>query len=406
VDLRDTPQEAVFRSDLRAWLAENLPPERDRRPSPRRWDPDTVRAWTAALHRSGYTGLTWPVEYGGRGLPVSFQAIFLEETGQADAPEHVGVMGLNVIGPTILDRGTAGQKRHYLPRILSGAVVFCQAFSEPEAGSDLAAVRTRAEPDGAGFVVTGHKIWSSYAHLADACLLLCRTGPAGADRHGLTCLLLDLRLPRGARAEPVSAGAEHPQRPAGVEVRPVRQLTGDADFNEILLDGVRVPADRVLGEVGDGWRVAMTGLAHERGTLGVTLAARLSVQLRRLVATARALGLAGDPVVRAAIADLAVDVAGLRWTAVRALPDARPGAGPGPESSVLKLSWSLAHQRMTSLALDLLAAQAVRTGAGAFWDGYWAHQHLRSLANTIEGGTSDILRSVIAERVLGLPRSR
>jgi alkylation response protein AidB-like acyl-CoA dehydrogenase len=386
MDLRDSPAQARFRAELREWLAATLAGY-DRRPRPGRWDLAVVREWTVALHAAGYAGLTWPREYGGQGRSVDFQAIFLEETADADAPEHIGVIGLGVVGPTILAHGTAAQRAQHLPRILSGTTVFCQGFSEPEAGSDLAAVRTRAVRDGDDFVVTGHKLWSSYAHLADACLVLARTDPAGERHSGLTCLLLDMHSP-------------------GVAVRPQRQLTGEAGFNEIVLDGVRVPAAQVLGDVDDGWRVAMTGLANERGTLGFTLVARFAVALRRVIATARATGQAGDPVVRDRIAGLAVDLAGLRWTSYRALSTIRAGGTPGPESSYLKLSWSVGNQRLTALALDLLGPDAVLDAAGGFWHGYWQYQQLRSLGNSIEGGTSEIQRNIVAERILGLPRSR
>jgi alkylation response protein AidB-like acyl-CoA dehydrogenase len=386
MDLRDSPEQARFRAQLREWLAGTMAGY-DRRPRPGRRDVAVSRAWTAALHEAGYAGLTWPREYGGQGRSVDFEAIFLEESADADAPEHIGTIGLGVVGPTILAHGTAGQRALYLPRILSGETVFCQGFSEPEAGSDLAAVCTRAVPDGDDFVVTGHKLWSSYAHLADACLLLARTGPAGSRHRGLTCLLLDMRTP-------------------GVAVRPQRQLTGEAGFNEIVLDAVRIPAAQVLGTVDDGWRVAMTGLANERGTLGFTLVARFAVALRRLIATARATGQAGDPVVRDRIAALAVDLAGLRWTSHRALSNTRATGTPGPESSYVKLCWSQSHQRLTALALELLGPDAALDGPGAFWDGYWQYQQLRSLGNTIEGGTSQIQRDIIAERVLGLPRAR
>lgn len=388
MDLRDSPAEARFRADLRGWLRHSLAGlDSGDQHRPGRWDPGAVRTFTTLLHQARYAGLTWPVEFGGRGLPLTYQAIYLEEAVAADAPEHLGVIGLGVVGPTLLAHGTPAQKHRYLPRILSGELVFCQGFSEPEAGSDLAAVGTRARPDGDGFVVTGHKLWSSYAHLADECLLLVRTGPAGNGHDGLTCLLLDMRSP-------------------GVRVRPIRQLTGEAEFNEIVLDQVRVPAGRVLGAVGNGWRVALTGLANERGTLGFTLAARLSLALRRLLETVRQVGAENDPLVRDRLAGLAVDVAGLRWTAARMLGNGDGGRLPGPESSYLKLVWSHTHQRLTTLALDLLGPQAAVTGPDAFWDGHWQHQQLRSLGNTIEGGTSQIQRGIIAERVLGLPRSR
>lgn len=385
MDLCDDPPAAAFRAELREWLAGQLPADAERlEPRPGRWDLDKVRSWTASLNEAGYAGLTWPVEYGGRGLAVSLQAVFLEETARAGAPEHIGVIGLGMVGPTILAHGTPAQRHWYLPRILSGEAVFCQGFSEPEAGSDLAAASTRAVPDGDAFVVTGRKVWSSYAHLADECLLLARTGAATERHRGLTCLLV-------------------PMDAAGLTVRPLRQLTGEAEFSELELDGVRVPAQRVLGPVGGGWAVALTGLAHERGTLGITLAARLEVQLGRLVATARALGRTGDPVLRDRIGGLAVDVEGLRWTSYRMLAAAGP---PGPESSIVKLTWSQTHQRLTALALELLGPAGLDTGEGGFWGGYWPYHRLRSLGNTIEGGTSEIQRNVIAERLLGLPRTR
>jgi len=385
MDLRDTPEEAEFRSTLRDWLSRNLPTAADgSRPAAPGWDDDAVvRGWTRALHSAGYAGLSWPAQWGGRGLPANYQAIFLEETAAREASEHIGVIGLGMVGPTIIAWGTAEQKAWYLPRILSGDVIFCQGFSEPDAGSDMAAVRTRARRDGAGFVVTGRKMWSSYAHQADYCLLLARTDP-GTERHrGLSCLLVDMRA-------------------AGVTARPIRQITGEAQFNEILLDEVPIPESAVLGAVGDGWRVAMTTLAHERGTFGFTLTARLHVQFRRLVATARECGAADDPLVRDRIAELYVDLAGLRWTNSRALTALARTGEPPAETSIVKLRWSQTNQRLTALGMQLSERQA----GGRYPAAYWRHQLLRSRANTIEGGTSEILRDIVAERVLGLPRTR
>jgi alkylation response protein AidB-like acyl-CoA dehydrogenase len=385
MDLRDSPSEAEFRARLRGWLERSVPADggADKPPRPSRWgDLDVVRAWSAALHGAGYAGLTWPVQYGGHGLPAEFHAIFLEESARAGAAEHIGVIGLGMVGPTLIACGTPEQRAWYLPRILSGEVIFCQGFSEPDAGSDLAAVSTRAEIRGDAFVVTGRKVWSSYGHLADYCLLLARTEPEAKRHKGLSCLLLDMRAP-------------------GVTVRPIRQLTGESEFVEIELDGVRVPRTAVVGDPGDGWRVAMTTLAHERGTFGFTLTTRLDLAYRRLVATARARGLDGDPVVRDRLAALYVDLDGLRWTNQRALTTLRRTGSPGPETSVIKLRWSQAHQRLTALAVELVGTAADPDG----WGRYWHHQLLRSRANTIEGGTSQVLRNVVAERVLGLPRS-
>ncbi|WP_405432817.1 acyl-CoA dehydrogenase family protein [Micromonospora sp. NBC_00617] len=385
MDLRDSAEEAEFRAGLRAWLAGAVPVTAgpDGAPPQGRWgDIEAVRSFTRGLHAAGYAGLTWPAEHGGRGLPPAYQAIYLEETARAEAAEHIGVIGLGMVGPTIIACGSPEQRAWYLPRILTGDIIFCQGFSEPEAGSDLSAVRTAARRDGDELVVTGRKVWSSYAHLADHCLLLARTAPEERRHRGLTCLLVDLRS-------------------AGVTVRPIRQLTGEAEFAEIEFDEVRVPLDAVVGAVDDGWRVAMTTLAHERGTFGFTLTARLDVAFRRLVATAKARGRDTDPVVRDQIAARYVELEGLRWTNRRALAALARTGVPGPETSVIKLRWSQAHQRLTTLAVQLLGDDAEPDG----WDRYWRHQMLRSRANTIEGGTSEVLRNLVAERVLGLPRS-
>jgi alkylation response protein AidB-like acyl-CoA dehydrogenase len=388
MDFRDSPPEAAFRDEFRGWLRANLPTDwSEREPHVGRWDFELAKDWTRRLHAGGYAGLTWSTEYGGRGLPPTYQAIYLEEVARADAPDHLGVIGLGMAGPTIIAHGTPEQKSAHLAKILSGETIFCQGFSEPGAGSDLASVRTRAEQDGAELVLNGQKVWSSYAHVADYCILLTRSDPAAAKHHGLTYLLLDMHLP-------------------GVEVRPLRQITGDPEFNEIFLTDVRVPAAAVVGEVGGGWQVAMTTLLHERGTLGFALTARLDALFRRLVSTARKTGAADDPVVRDRIAQLYVDLLGLRFTNYRSLTGLMRTGRPGPEGSIAKLHWSETNQRLTSLALELLGPDAQLTGEGGFWSGYWQYQQLRSRGNTIEAGTSEVLRGIVAERVLGLPRSR
>ena len=388
MDFRDTPDEAAFRDELRTWLASALPPDwSERDPHVGRWDFEYAREWSRKLFDAGYSGLTWPVEYGGRGLSPTYQAIYLEETAKADAPDHVGVIGLGMAGPTIMAHGTPQQKSTHLRGILSADTIFCQGFSEPGSGSDLASVRTRAELDGDEFVVNGQKVWSSYAHVADWCILLTRSEPGAQKHRGLTYLLLDMHAP-------------------GVEVRPLRQITGDPEFNEIFLTDVRVPVSNVVGEVGGGWQVAMTTLLHERGTLGFALTARLDVLFRRLLLTATKTGAAADPLVRDRIADLWVDLQGLRFTNYRSLTSLVKTGVPGPEGSVAKLHWSEANQRLTALAVELLGPDGQLAGEGGFWGGYWQYQQLRSRGNTIEAGTSEILRNIVAERVLGLPRGR
>ncbi len=386
MDLRDTPDEAAFRDEVRSWLAANLSDElRGHRGGAARFDGDAVRGWSRALHEAGYAGLTWPKEYGGGGKPYSYQAIFLEESARAEAPQHLGVIGLGMAGPTIIAHGTEAQKARYLSKILSADEIWCQGFSEPDAGSDLSAVRTSARFEGDGFVVDGQKAWSSYAHIADWCILLARSEP-GSQRHaGLTYLIVDMASP-------------------GVEVRPLRQLTGEAEFNEIFFTGVEVPVENVLGDVGGGWQVAMTTLLHERGTLGFALTATLEVAVRKLVE------LAGDrgatAVQRDAIAREWIDLQALRFTAYRSLSTLMRTGVPGPEGSILKLQWSEANQRVTRIALELLGPDAQLLGENAPYGGYWQHQQLRSRGNTIEAGTSEILRGIVAERVLGLPRGR
>ncbi|HVC74106.1 MAG TPA: acyl-CoA dehydrogenase family protein, partial [Mycobacteriales bacterium] len=312
MDFRDSPEEAAFRAELRSWLAGELPPDwSDRQPHVGRWDFAAARQWTRKLFDAGYAGLTWPKEFGGKGLPPTYHAIYLEEMARVDAPDHVGVIGLGMAGPTIIAHGTPEQKATHLRGILSGETIFCQGFSEPGSGSDLASVRTRSVREGDEFVVTGQKVWSSYAHVADWCILLTRSD-AGSEKHrGLTYLLVDMHSD-------------------GVEVRPLRQITGDPEFNEIFLTDVRVPVANAVGEIGGGWRVAMTTLLHERGTLGFALTARLEALFGRLATTAHKTGAAGDPLVRDRIADLYVDLQGLRYTNYRALTTLVKTGVPGP----------------------------------------------------------------------------
>ena len=386
MDFRDTPEEASFRDEVRTWLSANLPDElKSHQGGAARFDGPEVRAWSRALHDGGWVGISWPKEYGGRGLSPRFQAIYLEEEARAEAPPHLGVIGLGMAGPTIISRGTDAQKERYLKPLLAADEVWCQGFSEPGAGSDLAGVRASARLDGDRFVVDGQKVWSSYAHIADFCILVARSDAASSRHDGLTYLIVDMHAP-------------------GVDVRPLTQITGEAEFNEIFLSGVEVPLENVIGEVGDGWSVAMTTLLHERGTLGFALVARLEVQLQKLVALARERG--ASPTQRDALAREWIHLQALRVTANRSLSALERTGIPGPEGSILKLQWSEANQRVTKLALELLGPDAQLLPPNAPYGGYWAIQQLRSRGNTIEAGTSEILRNIVAERVLGLPRSR
>ncbi|MDQ3916037.1 MAG: acyl-CoA dehydrogenase [Actinomycetota bacterium] len=393
MDFRDTPSEAAFRAELRAWMDANLPDDwAHRGPSSGRGDEETARAWARKLFEGGYAGLTWPQEYGGAGAPYTHQAIFLEEVARAEAPEHIGIIGLGMAGPTIIVHGTEEQKARYLHKILSGEEVWCQGFSEPGSGSDLASLRTRAERDGDDFVVNGQKVWSSFAHIADHCIVMVRTDPSAPKHGGITYLLADMHAP-------------------GIEVRPLRQITGDPEFNEIFFTDVRVPAANVLGEVDGGWAVAMTTLMHERGTLGFALTARLEVLVKNLVALAKEVRTNGrpaseDPLFRDRIARQWIELQELRFTNYRALTGLVKTGVPGPEGSIAKLHWSESNQRLGKLALEILGPRAGLEGPEGPWNGYWQYQQLRSRGNTIEAGTSEVLRNIIAERVLGLPRSR
>ena len=393
MDFRDTPEEAAFRTELRQWFAANLPDGwTERGPSRGRLDEKVSREWSKRLSEAGYAGLTWPKEYGGAGAPYTHQAIFLEESACAETPDHIGVIGLGMAGPTIIAHGTEEQKSSHLGKILSGEEVWCQGFSEPGSGSDLASLKTRAEVDGDDYVVNGQKVWSSFAHIADYCILLVRTDREAAKHQGITYLLVDMHS-------------------EGVDVRPLKQITGDPEFNEIFFTDVRVPRRNILGEENQGWKVAMTTLLHERGTLGFALTARLEVLVRKIVELAKEQSVNGhraadDPLLRDRIARQWVELQALKFTNYRALTSLVKTGVPGPEGSVAKLHWSESNQRLTKLALEVFGHASQLDEDDGVWDGYWQYQQLRSRGNTIEAGTSEVLRNIIAERVLGLPRSR
>jgi alkylation response protein AidB-like acyl-CoA dehydrogenase len=381
VQLRDSPEEAAFRDEVRAWLADNLTDDlRGGRGGAARFE-EWGREWSRNLGEAGYAALTWPKEYGGGGAPYSHQAILLEELARSQAPGHIGVIGLGMAGPTIIVHGTDEQKARYLPRILSAEEIWCQGFSEPGAGSDLASVRTRAELQDGRYVVNGQKLWSSYAHLADWCILVTLSDPDAPRYQGLTYLLVDMHSP-------------------GVEVRPLTQITGEAEFNEIFFADVEVPAANVIGEPGQGWQVAMTTLMHERAALGFALSGAFEVAVGKLLDLARGREL--DDRLRDRIAETWIELQALKWTNYRALTRLMETGAPGPEASVPKLHWSEANQRLGKLALELLGPEAQVMER----DGYWQWLQLRSRGNTIEAGTSEILRNIVAERVLGLPKGR
>jgi alkylation response protein AidB-like acyl-CoA dehydrogenase len=383
VDLRDTAEEAAFRREVREFIEANVP-ETSKTRGARRFE-DADREWSRRLGEAGYAGLTWPKEYGGAGAPYSHQAIFLEEIARAEAPTHLGVIGIGMAGPTIIAWGTPEQKERYLAKILTAEEIWCQGFSEPDAGSDLAGVRTRIEDRGDHFLVNGQKVWSSFAHIADHCILVGLGLPDEPRYRNLTYVIADMHA-------------------RGVEVRPLVQITGQPEFNEIFFTDVQVPKENLLGEIGGGWQVAMTTLLHERGTLGFALASTLDVAVRKLLALAKERDVT-DPILLDRIAREWIELQALRYTNYRALTTLQKTGIPGPEGSASKLVWSENNQRLTKLALEILGGPPSDPDANGA-EGYWQYQQLRSRGNTIEAGTSEILRNIVAERVLGLPRSR
>jgi alkylation response protein AidB-like acyl-CoA dehydrogenase len=373
--------EKAFRDEVRAWLKANAP-KSDAAESSQEKLISNRRAWQKKLYEAGYVGITWPKEYGGRGGDFMDQLIFNDEMIVAQAPDPINVIGLGMGGPVVITHGTEEQKKRYLPPLLSAEEIWCQGFSEPDAGSDLSGLQTRAEDKGDHYLVNGQKVWTTLAHIAKWCMLLTRERKEENPRHGLTYLLVDMESP-------------------GVEVRPLVQITGDAEFNEIFFNDVKVPKSQILGEAGEGWTVAMTTLLHERGTLGMALATRAQITAAELAEHTRKLGRGSDPLVRQKVAQYTIEARALQLNGYRALTAMKRNGIPGPEGSILKLMWSELNQRMAETAVDVAgAAGQVGETSG------WKYQFLRSRANTIEAGTSEVLRNILAERVLGLPRSR
>jgi alkylation response protein AidB-like acyl-CoA dehydrogenase len=394
MDFKLSAAEEAFRAGLRAWLEAHCPRDwaKARLTLGREAQAAALVDWQRQLHAAGYLGLHWPVAYGGRGAGVMEQAIFHEEMARARAPELANAVGLDMAGPAIMAHGTEAQKRLHLPRILSAEHIFCQGFSEPNAGSDLASIETRAERRGGGYVITGRKVWTSFAHYAGWCTVLARTDPAAPRHKGLTYFIVDMRSP-------------------GFSVRPLRQMSGDSEFNELILDGVEVPADGVLGREHGGWEVAITTLMFERGPRTLTRQVILRQGLAELLELARtSVGqgrpAAADPVMRQRLAQLCIDAETLRCANLRILTRLVRGEPAGPEGSAAKLFFSETWQKVAELGLELQGAYAV-LGTGSDWaldDGRWQYRALRSRGNTIQGGTSEIMRNVLAERVLGLPK--
>jgi alkylation response protein AidB-like acyl-CoA dehydrogenase len=391
MDFADSPAEAGFRAELRAWLAAHLPEHRAKYPpsdDELTLHPDksfdACRAWHRRMHEGGWVGLRWPQEYGGRGASLTEQLIFAEELIAAGAPPGVNTIGLGMVAPAIMVHGTPEQKARWLRPILAADEIWCQGFSEPNAGSDLANVSTRAVLDGDQFVVTGQKVWTSNAHRSDYCILLARSDPGSTRHKGLSCLLVDMHAP-------------------GITIRPLCQLTGDSEFNEVFFDGARVPASRLVGTLHRGWDVAVTILMYERQSIGGMV--NLHLFIDRVLDLARRQG-AGDPVLRQRLAELVIAGRALRLTNLRYVTRELAGIPVGAEGSVLKLTFTDAYKQMAEIAASILGPYSQLWGGDgrAPEDGRWAFQTLFAHRFGIAGGTDQIQRNIIGDRLLGLPR--
>ena len=382
-------EDRSFRDEVRTWLHENAPTE----PRPRmgqamrEFDMDWLhRRWEA-----GWAGISWPPEYGGRGLSLTQQLIWHEEYARLGLIDiDSSFVGINHAGPTLITRATDEQKLYHLPRILRGEVVWCQGFSEPEAGSDLASLRTRAVVDGQELVVTGQKIWTSFAEVADWQELLVRTDADAAKHKGITWVICDMHSP-------------------GIDVRPIRTMDGDRHFAEVFYDDVRIPIENVVGRVNDGWNVAMSTLSFERGTAFTASQVALADGIERLIEVARQQpGPSGegraieDVELARRLARLRAQAASLRAMTYAAISRNARTPVPGPEGSMMKLHYSDLHQELGRLSMDLLGPDGLALRPDRAMD--WTHEYLRGFSTSIGGGTSEIQRNIIGERVLGLPR--
>ncbi len=396
-----TVEADAFREKVQAFLAEQLPSN---------WagagqlDHEALatftRNWRSTLYEHGYLALGWPAEYGGGGLSALEQVIVAEEFAKAGVPSGGGNdgFGIQMLGNTLLNWGTEEQKQHYLPRILSGEDIWCQGYSEPNAGSDLGGLGCRAVLDGDQWVINGQKIWTSGGHLADHIFVLARTDPDAPKHKGISFLLVRMDQP-------------------GVEVRPIKMISGDSEFNEVFFTDATCPRGDVVGGVNNGWGVAMTLLGYERGASAATMPIRFQDELDRLLALAKERGVDRQPAMRQRLARCYSGVQIMRWLGLRTLTGFLAGKGPGPESSIFKVYWSEYHREATELALDILGADALvpsgRTPSSAFQtddagapnsSASWTTTFLTARAETIYAGTSQIQRNILGERVLGLPK--
>jgi alkylation response protein AidB-like acyl-CoA dehydrogenase len=399
MDLDFSAEDEAFRQELRSWLAVNLPEARGGSGSvddklgvlhegPGGWE--RRLKWHRKLNEGGWVGLSWPKEYGGRDATITQQLIYGEEMARVNAPMLVNVLGIMLVGPTLIRLGTEEQKKRYIPKILSAEEIWCQGYSEPNAGSDVASLQTRAIEDGDSFVVNGQKIWTSDAHHADWCILLVRTDLDAPKHKGISYILLDMHSP-------------------GVTVRPLVQITGEASFNEVFFEDVRVPKKNLIGEKNQGWQVAIMTLMFDRA--GVVDFFDAMGIVNELVELAKSLPSNGhrawdEPNVRQKLAEFACEASALKFSGYRQLTRRLKGLPPGPEGSVLKLGNSDLNLRMNKFAMEMLGpyGQLEFKAPHAFDKGIWSYRMLSSRALTIAGGTNEVQHNIIGERVLGLPK--
>jgi len=393
MDFAYSPQEEAFREEIRDWLATNM------KELPKWWFDRSLKRpeidseeyhqfslwWHRKLYDAGFVGIHWPKEYGGRGATIMEQVVFNEEIARHRAPGPTNAIGIGWCGPTIITHGTEEQKKRFLEPMLKAEEIWCQGFSEPEAGSDLANLQTRAVEDGDYYIINGQKVWTSGGHYADWAILLARTDPDAPKHRGISYFLLDMHLP-------------------GVTVRPLRQITGHAEFNEMFLDNVRVHKSMMVGEKNRGWYIAMGTLEFERSGIGAAIGRENTIQ--DLIQMAKELGRNNDPLMRQRVAQLYIETMAAKYTGLRALTKQLRGERPGPESAVMSHFGMELNQRMQDFAMQLQGpySQLMRDSKYAIEDGRWQYSFLRSRGNTIETGTSEIKRNVLAQRVLGLPR--
>jgi alkylation response protein AidB-like acyl-CoA dehydrogenase len=394
MDLKLSPEEVQFRDELRDWLRANVPRDwGEWREKPIEESFPYLRAWQQKLHEGRWAAVSWPKEYGGRSATLPQQAIFWEEMARVEAPPMANSLGLGLIGPTIIGFGTEAQKKRFIPKILSADEIWCQGFSEPNAGSDLANLQTEARLDGEHYVVNGQKVWTSYGWVGNWCELVVRTDPTAPKHKGLTVLLIDMKSP-------------------GVEVRPLRQMTGESEFNEMFFRDVRVPVENVLGKVNDGWNVAVSTLMYERGSYGARLHPLFKRNINRLIELARKFQKNGhaatqDPLIRQKLAQCYAEIEIMRMNQLRAFSRITATGAPGPEGSIQKIFWSELNQRLQQVAQEIFGpyGQLLGGDSQAVDKGLWSYGYLRTRGNTIEAGTSEVQRSIIGHFVLGLPKS-